>query len=43
MEMRVTKNAGKPHIILYKRNDGSQTWMQAEYFFVMHELIHYAV
>ena len=43
MEMRVTKNAGKPHIILYKRNDGSQTWMQADDFFVMHDLSHYAL
>ncbi|HVT86158.1 MAG TPA: hypothetical protein VHD35_13220 [Chitinophagaceae bacterium] len=43
MEMKVTKNAGKPHIILYVRNDGSQTWMQADDFFVMHDLSHYAL
>jgi hypothetical protein len=43
MEMRVTKNTYKPHIILYQRNDGSQTWMQADDFFVMHDLSHYAL
>ncbi len=43
MEMSVTKNAGKPHIILYIRNDGSQTWMQADDFFVIHDLSHYAL
>ena len=43
MEMRVTKNTDKPHIILYERNDGSQTWMCADEFFVMHDLSHYAL
>lgn len=43
MEMRITKNKDKPHIILYKRNDGSQTWMQSDNFFVMHDLSHYAL
>jgi hypothetical protein len=43
MEMRVTKNTGKPHIILYQRDDGSQTWMQSDDFFVMHDLSHYAL
>lgn len=41
--MKVTKNAGKPHIILYIRNDGSQTWMHSDDFFVMHDLSHYAL
>ena len=43
MEMRITKNADKPHIILYERNNGSQTWMYADEFFVMHDLSHYAL
>jgi len=43
MEMRITKNTGKPHIILYERDNGSQTWMHADEFFVMHDLSHYAL
>ncbi|MBS1920931.1 MAG: hypothetical protein JST17_11820 [Bacteroidetes bacterium] len=43
MEMRITKNTGKPHIILYERNDSSQTWMRSDNFFVMHDLSHYAL
>jgi hypothetical protein len=43
MEMKVTKNAGKQHIILYIRNDGSQTWMHSDDFFVMHDLSHYVL
>lgn len=43
MEMWITKNTDKPHIILYKRNDGSKTWMNADGFFVLHDLSHYAL
>jgi hypothetical protein len=43
MEMRVKKNAGKPPVILYRRNDGTETWMQADDFFVRHDLCHYAI
>ena len=43
MEMRITKNIDKPHIILYERNNGSHTWMYADEFFVMHDLSHYAL
>jgi len=43
MELRITKNTGKPHIILYKRDNGTETWMQADDFFVRHDLSHYAI
>lgn len=43
MELQITKNTSKPHIILYKRNNGTETWMQADDFFVRHDLSHYAI
>jgi len=43
MEMRITKNSSKPHLILYRRNNGTETWMQADDFFVRHDLSHYAI
>ncbi len=43
MQLLITKNTGKPHIILYKRDDNSQTWMQADNFYVLHDLSHYAI
>jgi len=43
MELHITKHNGKPHVILYKRNDGSETWMQASDYFVRHDLSHYAL
>jgi len=43
MHLRITKNTGKPHVILYKRDEGSETWMAADEFFVRHDLSHYAI
>ena len=43
MLLRITKNYDKPHIILYRRDDGSETWMYAEDFFVRHDLSHYCL
>jgi hypothetical protein len=43
MILRVTKHQGKPHIILYKRDDGTETWMHADDYFVRHDLSHYAI
>ena len=43
MLLRITKNYGKPHIILYRRDDGSETWMYADDFFVRHDLSHYCL
>lgn len=42
MQIRITKNTGKPHIIKYIRDNGTETWMQADDFFVRHDLSHYA-
>ena len=43
MLLRITKNYGKPHIILYRRDDGSETWMNADDFFVRHDISHYCI
>ncbi len=43
MKLLITKNYGKPHIILYRRDDGSETWMYADEFFVRHDLSHYCI
>lgn len=43
MLLRITKNNGKPHIILYRRDDGTETWMYADDFFVRHDLSHYCL
>jgi len=43
MLLRITKNKSKPHIILYRRDDGSETWMYADDYFVRHDLSHYCL
>lgn len=43
MEMRITKNSDKPHLILYTGNNGTATWMHTDDFFVRHDLSHYAI
>ncbi|HXB44680.1 MAG TPA: hypothetical protein VNV85_11505 [Puia sp.] len=43
MKLQITKNKGKPHIILYHRDNGTQTWMHADAFFVLHDLSHFAL
>jgi hypothetical protein len=43
MELEIKKNKGKPHIILYRRDDGSETWMHSDDFFVVHDLSHFAI
>jgi len=43
MELSITKNKDKPHIISYKRDDGSETWMKSDDFFVVHDLSHFAL
>jgi hypothetical protein len=43
MKLLITRNSDKPHVIKYKRDDGSETWMQADDFFVQHDLSHYAI
>ncbi len=43
MQLRITKNRGKPHLLSYKRDNGTETWMSAGEFFVRHDLSHYAI
>jgi hypothetical protein len=43
MQLRISKNTDKPHVIGYKRDDGSETWTRADEFFVLHDLSHYAI
>ncbi len=43
MKLQITKNKGKPHIILYHRDNGTRTWMHADQFFVLHDLSHFAL
>ncbi len=43
MEIRITRNTGKPHIICYERDNGTTTWMKASDFFVQHDLSHFAL
>ncbi len=43
MQLQITKNASKPHVISYKRDDGSETWMHADDYFVRHDLSHYVI
>ncbi len=43
MLIRITKNTGKPHIIRYIRDNGTETWMHSDDFFVRHDLSHYAL
>ena len=41
--MRITKNTGKPHILKFIRDNGTETWMYADDFFVRHDLSHFAL
>ena len=41
--MLITKNQDRKHVICYQRDDGSQTWMYSDDFFVRHDLSHFAV
>jgi len=43
MLLQITKHSDKPHIISYRRDDGTTTWMKADDFFVQHDLSHYAI
>ena len=41
--MRITKNTGKPHNLKFIRDNGTETWMYADDFFVRHDLSHFAL
>ena len=43
MEIQFTKKQDKKHTISCRRTDGTVTWMQADDFFIYHDLMHYAV
>ncbi len=43
MEIFFTRHENKKHTISCIRNDGTQTWMQCDDFFISHDLMHYAV
>jgi len=43
VQLRITKNTAKPHIILYHRDNGTETWMHSDDFFVVHDLSHFAI
>jgi hypothetical protein len=43
MLIRLSKHTGKPHVIKYVRDNGTETWMQADDFFVRHDLSHFAL
>lgn len=43
MLIRITRHSNKPHTIKYIRDNGTETWMPADDFFVRHDLSHYAL
>jgi hypothetical protein len=43
MILQLTKNSDKPHVIKYIRDNGTETWMYSDDFFVLHDLSHYAI
>ncbi|MDP9229066.1 MAG: hypothetical protein M3O67_00170 [Bacteroidota bacterium] len=43
MEISFLKGKNKKNTISIQRKDGTVTWMQCDIFFVLHDLMHYAV
>ena len=43
MLLQLTKNRDKPHVIKYIRDNGTETWMYSDDFFVIHDLSHYVI
>ena len=43
MQIKITKNTNKPHVICYTRTNLSVTWMHTDHFFILHDLSHYAL
>ena len=41
MVIQLTKNRTKPHIIKYIRDNGTETWMYSDDFFVRHDISHF--
>ena len=43
MEILITKNTSKDHILSCKRKDGTVTWTRVSNFFILHDLCHYTI
>ena len=43
MKMLLKKYEQGPFVIKYRRDNGSETWMQADQYFVLHDLSHFAI
>ena len=43
MLLQLTKNTGKLNIIKYIRDNGTETWMYSDDFFIRHDLSHFAL
>lgn len=43
MRILFTKNTGKQNVIKYIRDNGTETWMYCDDFFIRHDLSHYAL
>jgi hypothetical protein len=43
MQIRFTKHTGKQNVIKYIRDNGTETWMYCDDFFIRHDLSHYAL
>jgi len=43
MILQITKNVGKKHVTKYIRDNGTETWMHSDNFFVVHDLCHFAL
>lgn len=43
MQLQITKFSGKKNVVKYIRDNGTETWMYSDDFFVLHDLSHYAL
>jgi hypothetical protein len=43
MEILITKNTSKDHVLSCKRKDGTVTWIHVSNFFILHDLCHYSI
>lgn len=43
MQLLITKYQDKKNVIKYIRNNGTETWMYSDDFFVLHDLSHFAL
>lgn len=43
MEIMITKNTARDHVLSCKRKDRTITWTHASNFFILHDLCHYTI